>query len=216
MKTLNRITLIAILILLQGCLVKSLRPFYTERDLVFYKSLTGTWTDQDSTRWKIEQYSKSGGLFKPSLSDSSYLITVTDEKGVGVFHAHLFCLNNKFFIDFFPEEAETGSDLTEMHLVPSHSVARVFFKGEQIQICWFNEEWLTGLFRQQRIRLAHVDIPYETGGEGENDAMIVLTVPTEDLQKFLIKYGDDPAAFGKTGENSNFDNSIRFTLTRIP
>jgi hypothetical protein len=211
----SKILLIGLIFLLclPGCLVKSLRPFYTDEDVVFFKSLTGKWIDQDSTLWEIEQWGNFSGLFKPDTPDSSYRITMTDNKGKGIFHAHLFCLKNKFFIDFFPKETDSDNELLGMHMVPSHSVARVLFQGDKIQIRWYNEEWLSDLFKQNRIRLSHVEIPYEASVNDET-SQIILTASTTELQKFLLKYGDDPQAFSKGGDE-DYNVVLDFTLSRL-
>ena len=52
-----------------------------------------------------------------------------------------------------------------------------------------------GLFRQNKIRIAHEKVPYVEGKTEEDNFQVVLTASTEDLQKFMLKYMDDPNAF---------------------
>jgi len=78
-----------------------------------------------------------------------------------------------------------------------HTVARLEVSPGRMVIRWYNEEWLIGLFRQNKIRIAHEKIPVEHGREGEDDFQVILTASTDDLQKFMLKYSDDPNAFEK-------------------
>jgi len=197
MKTKNILFIVLIAVLLPGCFVKSLHPFYLKEDLVFKKEILGTWTGADSSVWKIEQQSKFTGLFKPDVPEQAYLITLTDNKGTATFSVHLFKLGSKLFLDFYPREAGSNNDFMASHLVPMHTVARVEISPEKMVIQWYNEEWLIGLFRQNKIRIAHEKVPYEGVGAGDDNFQVVLTAPTAELQKFMEKYSDDPKAFDK-------------------
>ncbi|MDX1941443.1 MAG: hypothetical protein SFU99_12875, partial [Saprospiraceae bacterium] len=68
----------------------------------------------------------------------------------------------------------------------SHSFARVEFKNRQVIIRFFDYDFLKTLFEQQKIRLKH---------ERLSNDNIVLTAPTEELQKFVLKYADEPKAY---------------------
>jgi hypothetical protein len=196
MKTKNFILISLVIFLVSGCFVKSLHPFYKENDVIFKKELTGNWVSDDSSTWKIEQGMKFTGLFKPDTPNNAYLITYTDKKGVAKFKVHLFQLGNRYFFDFYPEEIESTNDLMSSHLVPMHTVARADFSPEKMVIQWYNEEWLIGLFKQNKIRIAHEKVPYyETGRNEEDNYQVILTASTDDLQKFMLKYMNDPNAF---------------------
>jgi hypothetical protein len=183
-----------VIFLVSGCFVKSLHPFYKENELVYKKELTGNWEGNDSSTWKIEQGKKYAGLFKPDIPDDAYLITYTDKKGVAIFSVHLFQLDNRYFLDFYPQEVESTNDLLAIHLVPMHTVARVDLTPGKMVIQWYNEEWLINLFRQNKIRIAHEKVPMSEVKAGEDNFQVVLTASTDDLQKFMLKYIDDPNA----------------------
>ena len=195
MKTRNYILISLVILLMSGCFVKSLHPFYKENEAIFNQELTGDWLGDDSSTWKIEQGKKFTGLFKPDMPEKSYLITYTDKKGVALFKVCLFKLGNRYFFDFYPEEIESTNELMAIHLVPMHTVARVDFSPEKMMIQWYNEEWLIGLFRQNKIRIAHEKVPINDGKMEEDNFQVVLTASTDDLQKFMLKYMDDPTAF---------------------
>lgn len=204
MKTRNFFLTGLIALILTGCFVKSLHPFYKERDIIFKKELIGTWTDKDSSVWKIEQGSRSAGLLKPAMPDNTYRITFTEKKGTSVFRATLFHLGGKLFLDFYPEEVDCANEMMASHLVPMHTVARVEMSSGKLVIRWYNEDWLLDLFKQNKIRIAHEKIPVDPGS-ANGDFQVVLTAPTDELQKFMLKYSDDPEAF---------KNDFTFVLTK--
>ncbi len=211
MKT--RIVLLSLLLifLLQGCLVKSLHPFFTDKDLIFKKELIGNWTDKDSAAWEIRQHMRFTGLFKPDAPDNSYDIALTDNKGTSHYIAHLFRLEDHLYLDFLPVDISCQNDLAGLHLVATHTLAKVDLSGGKIIIGWYNEEWLTGLFNKNKIRIAHERVPSDTDQRDPESMQIILTAQTEELQKFIIKYGNDPEAFKK--EKPGSESGYTFVLS---
>ena len=195
--------------LLSGCLVKSLHPFYTEKDLVSKPELIGNWAGQDSASgeirqaWEISQHMVFAGLFKDEKPGRGYDITYTDAKGKSKFYAHLFSLGGQMYLDFYLPDIE-GQDLAVMHLIPAHSLAKVEIEKDKITIMWYNEDWLVKLFNENRIRIAHERIPYDLDEKNPDNFQVVLTAPTADLQKFILKYGNDPNAFMTDNKKSDY------------
>lgn len=65
--------------------------------------------------------------------------------------------------------------------------------SKQLSIEWLNEEWLAELFEQNKIRIQH-EVVYD-GEVKDDNKMYILTASTDELQKFILKYGSDPNAF---------------------
>lgn len=190
----KRIVLLGILmaVLVQSCIVKSLHPFYAKSDLVFRRELINTWLDDDGNKWKIQSVSEEPQAYE--------MIFSKDGKEAS-FLAHLFQLEGNLYLDFRPLASDGSvNDLFEMHLLPSHSVAKVVkIDSDNVEIRWFDEEWLHRLFSQNRIKISHEVIIDEYSGKDE-DKSYVLTASTAELRKFLMKYGNDKEAF--TGNNN--------------
>jgi hypothetical protein len=185
-----------LVVLLQGCIVKSLHPFYKESDVVFRKQLVNTWVDQDSNRWVIKPFAKKPNAYEMHWRHHG-------EKDV-VMLANLFTLNGNLYFDFYPlsDNREEQLVIFDLHLTPTHSIAKVQVLNEnEVQIQWFNEEWLRSLFEQNRIKISHEAVRDEDS-QNPGDKYYVLTASTDELQKFIIKYGNDPKAF----DNSNNNN----------
>jgi len=202
--------LLVMLVLLPGCLIKSLHPFYTNKDLIFRESLIGTWTDPDSGNWEISQHKSFAGLFKDDTPEKSYDISFSDKKGTSKFVAHLFTIDGQLFLDFYPDNPDAGNDLGNFHFIPAHTLAKVQIESRKIIIRWYNEEWLVNLFNQNRVRIAHERVPYDEDDYRKENYQVILTAPTAELQKFIHKYGNDPDAFRK----KDGDNDYTIILTK--
>ncbi len=203
------------MLLLSSCLVSSLHPFYTEKDIIYRPELNGNWYDQDSGIWVVEQYQEENGFMNPTTPADYYRITYY-EKTEGkykpsLFKAVLFSLENRQFVDFYPVEYELETDLAGYHVIPVHTLARFHLRNGNISFTWYNDEWLNELFEKNRLRLSH-----ETVTISKDYQRQVLTAPTEELQKFLSKYADDERAFKKSENpgDQNEEYDYRFVLKR--
>jgi hypothetical protein len=192
MKSLSIAMMALIALLFQGCIVKSIHPFFAEKDVVFKSELLSTWVDQDGGKWEIKPFKE-----KPN----SYKMLFRKDGKEAVFLAHLFQLEEELYLDFLPlSSSEEGIDLFNLHLLPSHSVAKVsMINSGEVMIKWFNEEWLSTLFKHNRIKIAH-EVILDEAPKDEDDKTYVLTASTEELQKFLVKYGNEDSAFD--GDNT--------------
>ena len=184
-----------IVVLLQGCIVKSLHPFFKDTDLISRNELLNTWIDQDSGLWKINAYKERPGAYEMHWLGKG--------KNDVVMLAHLFILSGETYLDVLPLADNSGIDMPifNLHLLPTHSVAKVISIGkDEIQIKWFNEKWIRTLFEQNRIRISHEVIRDvdEDDSKNEKDTEYILTAPTDELQKFIVKYGGEDKAFDDT------------------
>ena len=183
--------IIAILIFatMSGCLVSSLHPFYKKEDKYFEESMIGTWIDGDSCIWTIQPNLVSHGFMEAEVHDSSYKITYYEEENmVSILQGTLFQLNRVAYVDFLPHPNEDHhrADMTSWHHVPVHTLARVQYNKDSILIYWYGDEWLNELLEQNRIRIKH-----ETVDLADYDRQL-LTADTDELQKFIKKYANNP------------------------
>jgi hypothetical protein len=183
------IVVVALLVatFLQGCIVKSVHPFFKESDIVYKKSLEGSWTDQDNNRWSIH-----ANPFKQNSYELHY-----SQKGREVsLLGHLFSLNGQLYLDMMPLQDNSEEMLVfDMHLVPTHSIAKVAeLDDHHVVIRWFNEEWLRKMFVENRIKISH-EMIMDENPTSKDDGMYLLTASTDELQKFVVKYGRSEEAF---------------------
>ena len=77
--------------------------------------------------------------------------------------------------------------MIDIHMIPAHTIARIDFVSEdEVVIAWFNEDWLKDLFEENRVKIDHEVI---RTAEENFSKEYVLTASTDELQKFIIKYG---------------------------
>lgn len=184
------ISLALIVVLLQGCIVKSIHPFFKDQDLISKKELLNTWIDQDGSQWTIKPYKDKPGAYEMHWLHNG-------ENDV-VMLAHLFKLNNETYMDFLPMSDNSPVDMPifNFHLLPTHSVAKIVsITNDDVQIKWFNAKWLATLFEQNRIRISHEVVTDAEMGGSDDDKEYILTASTDELQKFMIKYGGEDKAF---------------------
>jgi hypothetical protein len=185
------------LVFMTGCIVTSVNPLYTEKDLVFDPALIGAWgEDNDKNTWAFEQ-----------AGEKQYKLLHTDDKGrTGTFEAHLLKLDKYQFLDLHlidPGEKEEWqiNELAAVAIImrPGH----LFFKISQIQptlqLSPLHEDWLKKVLEKDPKAIQHERIHF--GSDNTNDYRYVLTADTKALQKLVLKYADSEEAFGdKPGE----------------
>lgn len=177
------------LTVLSSCLVSSLHPFYKNEDRYFDESMVGNWVDEDSCIWTIQANMVAKEFMQPKEADGTYQITYYEDKDeISYLTATLFQLNRVDYVDFVPDlnEEHFTSDMTSYHHIPVHTLARVQYCKDSILLYWYGDEWLNELFEENRIRIKH-----ETVENHDYDRQ-VLTASTDELQKFIRKYANDP------------------------
>jgi hypothetical protein len=149
------------------------------------------------------------GFMKGDSTDNSYLVELyEDDDEPQRFNAHMFTLGGKKYLDFKPLRDDRYDDFLDVHFISAHSIALVERKGNgELVIGWFNNDWLENLFRENRVKVSHEVVKGATATEG---AEYVLTASTEELQKFILKYGVP----GEDGLCVDDDNFLCLQLTR--
>ncbi|HPE76943.1 MAG TPA: hypothetical protein PLC80_12700 [Draconibacterium sp.] len=187
MKTKHFFTGLVLILFFSGCVVYSFYPLYTEKDLFTNDLLTGNWTDKDSTNWSFE-HAKTGSRENQKTDSTSYVLIVNDKDNrESKFSVHIIKLGGHYFLDFYLEDFYDNQnlDLASFHIVPVHTFAKVVISKNQLQINWFDQNWLEKLIKENKIRIRH-----EYNGD-----YILLTASAKDLQKFVTKYVDSEEAF---------------------
>ena len=183
------------MLLMSSCLVSSLHPFFKQKDKVYDAAMVGSWIDSDSCIWVIEKNMVSEYFMGPEYPDSTYRITYYEEEDmIGLFIGTLFELKGIRYLDLYPDpnEDHCTSGLTCIHHFPTHTLARIRLDEDSFMMYWYGDEWLDELITNNRIRIKHETVHFSSDWTRH-----LLTAPTEDLQKFIVKYANNP----KTGIN---------------
>jgi len=186
MKKFYPIVLIGIAALLSAC-IPSVNPFYTEKDVVFDARLLGKWLEKDAKdapeSWEFNR-----------LGTNSYKLIITQNNGSrrGTFKVHLFKLGTEYFLDLIPSQCEFATnqaDLVSISMFPGHMLARVTKIEPELELAFFDFDWLAKHLKENPAALAH---------RKEDDA-ILLTADTAALQRFVLKHIAEGNLFQKPG-----------------
>lgn len=172
MKTTNRnravllCLALALPVLLNACIVTSIRPFYFDRDVVEVPDLLGRWSAGGSELRTLER------------SEDGYLWKVDDDGDETLLEATFFEFQGELFYDYVLHEDEFGDDDLLVFAVRTHSVARVRLEGDELRVEEMSYERLEKMLESEapELDLDHARDP---------DDRIVLTGSTTELQGFL-------------------------------
>jgi hypothetical protein len=159
--------------LLAGCLVTSVYPFYTAKDVTFEPALTGNWTNSTDAqeRWQFE-----------AVNTNCYRATYSNQDSTNVMQATLFKLHNNVFLDLITEEMK---DDVQPPPIPSHFLFRVNQIKPSLKMAPMDYDWLAKLLDADPKALRH----HLIGDPKDKDEQrLVLTADTADLQQFIIKH----------------------------
>jgi len=192
MKTRLILSLLLITLLLGGCFVASFYPLYTPSDLHPDTLMAGKWLDEDSTVWYFD-YVTLSEKDQPTVTDSTgYYLTFQEkgkEPGKSSLEIRVVRLEGLTFLDFFIHEVkrEEYPDFFDLHTLPIHTFAKVTLEKDTLHLNWLNPEWLSQLEKEKKLKIRYL----------KRSDDILLTAPSKDLQKFVIRYAGVPAAWEK-------------------
>jgi hypothetical protein len=166
-------------LLLTGCLVTSVYPFYTDKDIVSESGLAGKWasTNEETEHWVFEKD-----------ATRAFRLTYTTKTSTNIMSATPFRLGDNKFLDLMGDP-ETGSE-TQPPPIPSHFLLHLLRTSPSITMVPMDYDWLTQLLTNKPAAVRHHFI-----GEGDK-RRLVLTADTKELQAFVIKHINNKEAWG--------------------
>ena len=193
------LTFTFLVIFLSSCL-RTLHPIFTTKDIVYDPKLIGTWkTENQGTKGFviITNLAVDNSIELPekisTIRQKGYLISYQDEDGkaTGQYIAFLARIGKHLYFDYFPADKKDSKTIDEFfasHFVKMHTSYRVDFSNNgSFELSQLDELYVTKLIDEKKIRISH-----EKGANGN----IVITASTDELQQYIIKYGDEPGAYG--------------------
>ncbi|MDX1672947.1 MAG: hypothetical protein R3211_11455, partial [Balneolaceae bacterium] len=109
------------------------------------------------------------------------------EQDTAYFEAFLVRLGDHYFLDLVIEDIEVDNTLALYHLFPVHTFSKVSFEEDRVNIEMFNSNWIIEMIENEKVRIKH---------EKAAD-MVLLTASTSELQKFILKYVEEPKAYSE-------------------
>ena len=187
-----------LVIFLSSCL-RTLHPIFTSKDIVYEPKLIGTWkTENQGTKGLviITNLAVDNSIELPekisTLRQKGYLISYQDEDGKATkeYIAFLARIGEHLYFDYFPADKKDNKTIDEFfasHFVKMHTSYRVdISKDGRFELSQLDESYVTKLIDEKKIRISH---------EKDVKGNIVITASTDELQQYIIKYGDEPGAY---------------------
>jgi len=192
MKRVSTILAFAFLVVFLSSCLYTIHPIFTEKDIVFKPELLGRWEmKKGKDILQITSLAKETGIDLPgkisAIKDKGYLISNPDEDGK--FIGFLARIGKHLYFDFYPIESEVNEKADEFfmqHFVKRHISYRVDIGEDSFGLSQMDGDFLENLITQKKIRIRH---------EIDDGGGIIITAPTEEIQKYIVKYGDDPGAY---------------------
>ncbi|MDF2190801.1 hypothetical protein [Paraflavitalea sp. CAU 1676] len=193
MKKLLTASILVAMIMLSGCL-SALYPLFTEKEIVFDPKLLGAWKgDSEGEIYTFQQGTPE--LFKElpadlrKLSTKAYFLTVSDTKydeDAQRYYVFLARIGKHLYLDYYPAFVESQQEYATIYrksFVRMHSFYRLNPESnrDSMSMVRFAEGYLKDLINKKQIRIRH---------EKRIDGSYVITAPTEELQQYVLKYGD--------------------------
>jgi len=183
---------ITLVILLVGGCVRSLHGLYTDRDLVFKPGLLGVWKEEgEQNIWTFTQSTENQYLLKFVQQGSA-----RQRGGAGAgpdsatFIVHMVNLEGRLFLDFYPEEPEVKTELCKVHMLPVHTFWKIWIDSSGVRLAMLSHDWLKRKVDGGELKIQHERVNEE----------IVLTAPTEELQRMMVSVGGQDDAFAEPVE----------------
>ncbi len=149
-----------------GCVVTSVYPFYTAKDLVEFPELVGDWKSTDTTEKEVWTFS--------ATEKARYILSINNESKEQ-HDTHVFKLGAQRFLDFVPHKSE--------EIIPPHYIAKLDLTNQVLSVVTMDYEWLAKLLEKDPKAVRHVKVPANA-----DEFRVVLTADTAELQAFLLKH----------------------------
>jgi len=153
--------------------VVSKNPLFKESETIYDERLLGTWISTATAVKDTLEFRRLGG--------KAYEAIFTEKGTSTVFVIDLGKLGAQMFLD---------AELARTSLEPqwaSHSFYKLHIGRDKLTIAHLEEDWLKKMADGKRLNLSH-----KLSGD-----KIILTAPTDSLQKFVMKHARSKEAFPK-------------------
>jgi len=181
MKVLRNVLLLLSFLALQGCVVTSLNPIYTEKDVVYLPQLEGTWSGDESNTDYVQ--------FLPAAdSDNEYTILFSSKEARVALSGHLASLDEKIYLDLTIKEVDDATEEKCPELAftrPIHFFYMIEVEGDTFRMRGMSSSWVKQRREKHLLRISH-------NPEGDST---LLTADTARVQRFLKRWDNNKDAW---------------------
>ncbi len=184
MKKVQRWILILISLLLAGCYIPSLNPFYTKDASIDLKGINGEWL-------LLKEFGEdvSGKSIRPWVFRDDEVKAYNQDDQSAELNVEYFNVDDTIFIDVSAGEPEGFPKMCPwwgIHLQPLHTVYKVSLSEDSLTITPLNPEWFKTSLKNKKISIPFVET---------QDEQLIVTAQSEEWIAFLKEYGSNDAVF---------------------
>ncbi len=183
--------LLVLPLLFAGCLVRSLEPVYTDKDLIAMPAVEGTWKAEEA----------GDNTFAFIRDGEKYQLTSTEDGVSFVAEAHFAKIGKRTYLDLtFNESAFQGTDEKTLDTTARSYIQSVTFLSTPVHLFYqvevannvfrmrtMNHEWAKSRREKGRLWIDHV-------AQGDST---LLTADTARVQRFLRRWENSDDAWGE-------------------
>lgn len=177
-------------ILFSGCMVRSLQPIYTEKDIITLPTLEGTWKADDEGK----------DTFAFVREDNYYRFSMTESDSTLVGVAHFAKIGKRTYLDLsFDETAFPGMDESTLDPKAKSYIQSVMCMSTPIHL-FYQVEVANNVLRTREMSYAWAKTRRENGrlwidhvAQGDST---LLTADTARVQRFLRRWENSDDAWG--------------------
>jgi elongation factor P hydroxylase len=184
--------------LLSSCLT-TLYPIFFKEDVEYNESLLGFWKCTDGSAktdyMEFEKIPADRSAALPvnirDIATKGYFITRRNSNGevYAQYYAFLVKIGHNHFLDYYTADLPTQNNVNTQykdHYIKVHNNYRIQLNDiNHFEIRLFDKGYIEKLIAKNQINIRHEVV----------DGKIVITASTDELQKFIIKYSDNPDAY---------------------
>ncbi len=171
----------AVPLILVGCIVQSLNPYYTEGSRCDIRGIEGEWT-------LLEEGKPQSG--KPWVFGKEKVLTF-DKNGISAsLRVVYFSVGKTFFLDSTADEpGEATSRWWTMHVSPVHVVAKVELRDNRLTLTPIDYDWLEKALQDGTVKIPQM--------RQKDENIVIYTATPAEWKVFLEKYSNDENVFSE-------------------
>ncbi|MEM7395635.1 MAG: hypothetical protein AAF492_25160 [Verrucomicrobiota bacterium] len=177
MRRFNSLVGCLLLLALSGC-IRSLKPFFTEKDIAYDEKLAGTWS--------VDGNGKELWTFKSAHNESYNVMVSREGKEVAEFKIHLFKIQDRLFLDFSgvqPDAMQDWDGFLAYHFITVHTCASFQWQGDDFRIALLDVEHVVEDLHKHPDVLKHHQLD-------QDPINTLLIEDTEKIQAYIMTHID--------------------------
>ncbi|MBI5631979.1 MAG: hypothetical protein HZA15_00635 [Nitrospirae bacterium] len=187
MKQLNKMKAVKVAVLvilsfmlLPGCIVQSVNPFYGKEAIADLPAVYG--------KWVLKESSVKEGLNREWTFSADNISLPDTKTGSSALSVRFFRIDDMLFLDAMADAPPEGLSVWwTLHVAPVHTVSRVVLEDKTMKIIALDASWMEEAVKKKTVMLPSV--------WHQEQKTYLFTATAAEWAGFLKKYGKDQNVF---------------------